>query len=91
MRCGIPDGQRDSADRSSQTLEPASNNKERAHLFELLGQRITGYMSSRVTSRLDNACSGRMGRDRGAHQGTREHFGSGRLSADSSQTTITAS
>ena len=25
------------------TLRPASNDKERAHLFELLGQRITGY------------------------------------------------
>lgn len=25
------------------TLRPASNDKERAHLFELIGQRITGY------------------------------------------------
>ena len=25
------------------TMRPASNDKERAHLFELLGQRITGY------------------------------------------------
>lgn len=25
------------------TLRPASNDKERAHMFELLGQRITGY------------------------------------------------
>lgn len=31
----------------SQTLEPASNDKERAHLFELLGQRITGHVEPR--------------------------------------------
>ena len=24
-------------------MRPASNDKERAHLFELIGQRITGY------------------------------------------------
>ena len=34
----------------SQTLEPASNDKERAHLFELLGQRITGYTEPRYIS-----------------------------------------
>lgn len=28
-------------------LKPASNDKERAHLFELLGQRITGYVEPR--------------------------------------------
>lgn len=26
------------------TLKPASNDKERAHLYELLAQRITGYV-----------------------------------------------
>ena len=31
----------------SQTLKPASNDKERAHLFELLGQRITGHVEPR--------------------------------------------
>ena len=34
----------------SQTLEPASNDKERAHIFELLGQRITGYVEPRFVS-----------------------------------------
>lgn len=29
------------------TLKPASNEKERAHLYELLGQRITGYTELR--------------------------------------------
>ena len=29
------------------TLNPASNDKERAHLFELLGQRITGHVEPR--------------------------------------------
>lgn len=32
------------------TLRPASNDKERAHLFELLGQRITGYVEPRYVS-----------------------------------------
>ena len=32
------------------TLKPASNDKERAHLFELLGQRITGYVEPRYVS-----------------------------------------
>jgi len=32
------------------TLKPASNDKERAHLFELLGQRITGYTEPRYIS-----------------------------------------
>lgn len=32
------------------TLKVASNDKERAHLFELLGQRITGYTEPRYIS-----------------------------------------
>ncbi len=32
------------------TLKPASNDKERSHLFELLGQRITGYTEPRYIS-----------------------------------------
>jgi hypothetical protein len=32
------------------TLKAASNEKERAHLFELLGQRITGYTEPRYIS-----------------------------------------
>ena len=32
------------------TLKPASNDKERAHIFELLGQRITGYVEPRFVS-----------------------------------------
>jgi len=39
------------------TLKPASNDKERAHLFELLGQRITGYTEPRYID-LDNAFRG---------------------------------
>jgi hypothetical protein len=32
------------------TLKPASNDKERAHLYELLAQRITGYVEPRYIS-----------------------------------------
>lgn len=32
------------------TLKPASNDKERAHLYELLAQRITGYVEPRYVS-----------------------------------------
>lgn len=32
------------------TLKPASNDKERAHLWELLAQRITGYVEPRYIS-----------------------------------------
>ena len=32
------------------TLKPASNDKERAHLFELLGQRITQHTEPRYIS-----------------------------------------
>jgi hypothetical protein len=32
------------------TLKPARNDKERAHLFELLGQRVTGYTEPRYIS-----------------------------------------
>jgi hypothetical protein len=32
------------------TLKAASNDKERAHLYELLGQRITGYVEPRYIS-----------------------------------------
>lgn len=32
------------------TLKPASNDKERSHLYELLGQRITGYVEPHYIS-----------------------------------------
>lgn len=34
----------------TQTLKPASNEKERSHLYELLAQRITGYVEQRYIS-----------------------------------------
>jgi hypothetical protein len=40
LRCGIPTASEIRL-MITQTLKPASNDKERAHLFELLGQRIT--------------------------------------------------
>ena len=49
LRCGIPTASEIRL-MITQSLKTASNNKERAHLFELLGQRITGYTEPRYIS-----------------------------------------
>lgn len=54
------------------TLKPASNDKERAHLFELLGQRITGYVEPRYVS--DDMLRGKWDEVE-ARIKYREHFG----------------
>lgn len=46
MRCGIQTASEMKLIVTT-TLKPASNDKERAHMYELLGQRITGYVEPR--------------------------------------------
>jgi hypothetical protein len=56
LRCGIPTASEIRL-MITQSLKTASDNKERAYLFELLGQRITGYTEPRYID-LDNAFRG---------------------------------
>jgi hypothetical protein len=53
LRCGIPTAS-EMRLMITQSLKTASDDKERAYLFELLGQRITGYTEPRYID-LDNA------------------------------------
>jgi len=55
LRCGIPTASEIKLF-VTPTLKPASNDKERAYLFELLGQRITGYTEPAYIG--DNALRG---------------------------------
>ena len=55
LRCGIPTAS-EMRLMITQSLKPASNDKERAYLFELLGQRITGYTEPAYIG--DNALRG---------------------------------
>jgi len=55
LRCGIPTASEIRL-MITQSLKPASNDKERAYLFELLGQRITGYTEPAYIG--DNALRG---------------------------------
>jgi hypothetical protein len=55
LRCGIPTASEIRL-MITQSLKTASNNKERAYLFELLGQRITGYTEPAYIG--DNALRG---------------------------------
>lgn len=47
MRCGLLTASEMKLIITPATLKAASNDKERAHLFELLAQRITGYVEPR--------------------------------------------
>ena len=49
LRCGIPTASEMKLIMTP-TLKPASNDKERAHLFELLAQRITGHTEPQYVS-----------------------------------------
>jgi hypothetical protein len=55
LRCGIPTASEIRL-MITQSLKTASDNKERAYLFELLGQRITGYTEPAYIG--DNALRG---------------------------------
>lgn len=46
-RCGLPTASEMKLLVTAATLKPASNDKERAHMWELLGQRITGHVEPR--------------------------------------------
>ena len=50
MRCGLLTASEMKLILTPKTLKPASNDNERAHLYELLAQRITGYVEPHYIS-----------------------------------------
>ncbi len=50
LRCGLLTASEMKLILTPKTLKPASNDYERAHVYELLGQRVTGYVEARYVS-----------------------------------------